>query len=274
MRRPARRSGLLWDVHDHRPRRRRHRATRSTMPTRIVPMIVGVMLIVLLMQRRVGRWHLEALGFAFLVAYAPIGVTYLESPTDFFVWPAEISLPELQNTRRSCSVPGPLPRDLPALLAEQIRRTLELFVKQGYLSGYYPSGPPAFDVVTGCWSGSGSGRHSASSAATTRRRCCSGSRSACVWQRGDGRRPERAPIPIITPAVFLLGDHGAVWRSRRPSRPTTAPLPRPRSRLAARGERGDLLLQYTPRVERAERLHGPRDARAGRRPLHFPDSPH
>ena len=106
------------------------------------------MLIVMLVKRWVGRWHLEALGFAFLVAYAPLGVTYLESPADFFFGVREISALRNWYAQELFGPEASLPRYLPQLLFEQVRRTLGLFVKQGDLSGYYPSGPPAFDVVT------------------------------------------------------------------------------------------------------------------------------
>ena len=93
------------------------------------------------MKRRVGRWHLEILGFAFLVAYVPLGVTYLERPADFFFGVSEISasgtgMCTSSSARRlRCRATCPL-------LYDQVRRSLGLFVKQGDLSGYYPGGPP------------------------------------------------------------------------------------------------------------------------------------
>ena len=76
------------------------------------------------------------------------GVTYLERPADFFIGLREISALRNWYAHELFGPEASLPADLPALLAEQVRRTLGLFVTQADLSGYYPSGPPVFDVVT------------------------------------------------------------------------------------------------------------------------------
>lgn len=237
--------------------------------TRIVPMIVGVLLIVMLMKRWVGRWHLETLGFAFLVAYAPLGVTYLENPRDFFVGLREISALRNWYAQELFGPEASLPGYLPALLAEQTRRTLGLFVKQGDLSGYYPSGPPAFDVVTVglIWLGLG---------ATLSRLRRYDEAALLVWLGFGvvfgsavtigGENGNR--ILIITPAVFLLGGVALarVWEllQRTPLRRAdrlAAPVGTALALWLLAANVVIYFFGYTPRVERAESTYMAREMR-------------
>jgi hypothetical protein len=237
--------------------------------TRIVPMIVGVLLIVMLMKRRVGRWHLETLGFAFLVAYAPLGVTYLENPGDFFIGLREISALRNWYVQELFGPEASLPRYLPSLLVEQTRRTLGLFINQGDLSGYYPSGPPAFDVVTAglIWLGLG--------AALSRFRRFDEA-SLLVWLgfgvlfgsavTVGGENGNR--ILIVTPAVFVLGGVALarVWEllQRTPLRRAdwlAAPVGTALALWLLAANVVIYFFEYTPRVERAESTYMAREMR-------------
>lgn len=237
--------------------------------TRIVPMIVGVMLVVMVVKRWTGRWQLEVLGFAFLVAYAPLGVTYLERPSDFFVGLSEISALRNWYARELFGADASLPAALPALLAEQVRRTLGLFVKQADLSGYYPGGPPAFDVVTVTllWLGLGAALsrlrrfHEAVLLVWLGFGLVFGS-AVTVGAEGGHR------ILIMTPAAFLLGGVALtrVWELAR-----ATPLRRADWLAAPAGTALALWLlaanvviyffEYTPRVERAESTYMARELR-------------
>lgn len=237
--------------------------------TRIVPMIVGVLLVVMVVKRWTGRWHLEVVGFAFLVAYAPLGVTYLERPADFFVGLSEISALRTRYVREILGPEASLPAALPALLAEQVRRTLGLFVKQGDLSGYYPGGPPAFDVVTVAllWLGLGAALsrlrrfHEAALLVWLGFGLLFG--SAVTVGAESGHR-----ILIMTPAAFLLGGL-ALARARDLARAT---LLQKADWLAALAGMALVLwllaanvvtyfFEYTPRVERAEPTYMARELR-------------
>jgi len=240
--------------------------------TRIVPMIVGVLLVVMVARRWVGRWHLETVGFAFLVAYAPLGVTYLEKPSDFFIGLSQISAFRNWYTQELFGPGVSLPTALPALLAEQVRRSLGLFITQSDLSGYFPGGPPTFDVVTVAliWVGLG--------AALSRFRRFPEAAlliwlgfglvfgSAATLKGESGHR-----ILIMTPAVFVLGGVGLarVWELLR-----STPLGRADWLAAPAGTALALWLlavnvviyffEYTPRVERAESTYMAREMRERR----------
>lgn len=237
--------------------------------TRIVPMVVGVVLIVMLLKRRVGRWHLEAVGFAFLVAYLPLGVTYLESPGDFFVGLREISALRNWYAQELFGPEASLPAALPALLAEQVRRTLGLFVTQADLSGYYPSGPPAFDVVTVAliWLGLGAvlsrprRYHEASLLVWLGFGVVFG--SAVTVGAENGHR-----ILIVTPAVFVLGGVGLarVWAllQKTPLRRAdwlAAPIGTALALWLLAANVAVYFFEYTPRVERAESTYMAREMR-------------
>ena len=237
--------------------------------TRIVPMIVGVLLVVMLSKRLVGRWHIEVLAFAFLVTYAPLGVTYLERPGDFFIGLREISALRNWYVQELFGPGSSLPAALPALMAEQLRRTLGLFVKHGDLSGYYPGGSPAFDVVTVAliWLGLG--------AALSRFRRFDEA-ALLVWigfgavfgnavtiGAENGHR-----ILVVTPAVCVLGGVAVarIWELLQ-----ATPLLRTDWLAAPAGTALALWLlaanvviyffEYTPRVERAESTYMAREMR-------------
>ena len=252
--------------------------------TRIVPMIVGVLLIVLLMKRRVGRWHLEALGFAFLVAYAPLGVTYLESPGDFFIGLREISALRSSYAQELLGPGASLPRDLPALMFEQLRRTLGLFIRQADLSGYYPSGPPAFDAVTAMliWLGLGAvlgrfGRyHEVALLVWLGFGVVFGSAVTIGGQNGNR-------ILIIVPAVCLLGGVALArvraLLSRMPLRGAdrlVAPVATALALWLLAANVVIYFIEYAPRVERAEStsLAGELHARGDEHHFHFLTDPH
>ena len=237
--------------------------------TRIVPMIVGVMLIVMLVKRWVGRWHLEALGFAFLVAYAPLGVTYLESPADFFFGVREISALRNWYAQELFGPEASLPRYLPQLLFEQVRRTLGLFVKQSDLSGYYPSGPPAFDVVTVMliWLGLGAALsrfrryHEAALLVWLGFGVLFGSAVTVGGQNGNR-------ILIIVPAACLLGGVALarIWAllQRTPLRRAdwlAAPIGTALALWLLAANVVIYFFEYTPRVERAESTYMAREMR-------------
>lgn len=237
--------------------------------TRIIPMIVGVLLVVMVAKRWVGRWQAESVGFAFLVAYAPLGVTYLEKPSDFFVGLSEISALRNWYVHELFGPESSLPAALPALLAEQVRRSLGLFVTQSDLSGYYPSGPPAFDVVTVAliWIGLGAALSSLLRFPEAALLIWLGFGlvfgSAVTLKGESGHR-----ILIVTPAVFVLGGVGLarVWELLRGT-----PLRRADWLAAPIGTALALWLlaanvvvyffEYIPRVERAESTYMARELR-------------
>jgi len=174
--------------------------------TKVVPVIAALLLLYMLRARWIGRRHVAAFGFAFLVVYAPLAAFYVESPGDFLVGLRDVSAFRNWYVRELFGPEASLPWALPALLAEQVRRTLGLFIKQGDLSGYYTGSLPTFDVVTATliWLGLG--------AAVSRLRRYHES-ALLVWfglglvfgsvftvGAEHGHR-----ILIVTPAAFLLG---------------------------------------------------------------------
>jgi 4-amino-4-deoxy-L-arabinose transferase-like glycosyltransferase len=127
------------------------------LATRIVPMIAGVLLLYLLWLRRIGPWHIAAYVFATAATYAPMAVFYLDSPVDFYARTNTISAFQDWYVREVLGPNASLPSALPALLLEQTRRTLGLFVTTGDFSGFYSSSLTSFDPVTAAmiWLGFG-----------------------------------------------------------------------------------------------------------------------
>jgi uncharacterized membrane protein len=174
--------------------------------TRVVPIIAGPLLLYMLYRGWIGRWHIAAFGFAFLVLYAPLGVFYLESPGDFTVRLREVSAFQDWYVRDLFGQDASLPRALPLLLVEQIRRTMHLLMRSGDLSGFYSGSIPTFDVVTAAlaWLGLG--------AAVIRIRRYH-ELALLVWfamglffgsvTTLGAQNAHR--VLIVTPAVFLLG---------------------------------------------------------------------
>jgi hypothetical protein len=125
--------------------------------TRVVPIIAAPLLLYMLFRGWIGRWHMVAFGYAFLLAYAPLAVFYIESPGDFMVRLREVSAFQDWYARDLIGPDASLPRSLPWLLAEQIRRTLHLMMRSGDLSGFYTGNVPMFDSLTAAliWLGIG-----------------------------------------------------------------------------------------------------------------------
>jgi 4-amino-4-deoxy-L-arabinose transferase-like glycosyltransferase len=118
------------------------------LAARIIPMVAGLLLLYLLYRRCIGAWHIVAFGFALLLVYGPMAVFYIDHPLDFMARTNSVSAFQEWYARETLGPDATLPRDLPALLVEQTRRTLGMFVTTGDWSGFYSSNLSSFDPLT------------------------------------------------------------------------------------------------------------------------------
>ena len=116
--------------------------------SRVVPIVAGALLLYLFARGWIGRWHIVAFAFAFIVMYAPLAAFYIESPGDFTVRLAEVSAFQDSYVKQVVGPEASLPRSLPRLLAEQLRRTATMLMRGGDLSGFYSGNVPMFDALT------------------------------------------------------------------------------------------------------------------------------
>jgi 4-amino-4-deoxy-L-arabinose transferase-like glycosyltransferase len=116
--------------------------------SRVVPIIAGPCLLLLWYSRRIGVWHVVLFGFTFVVIYAPLASHYLYLPDHFFGRLRDVSIFHLDYVRSTVGPNATLPSALPALIWEQLRKGLSLFVRAADDSGFYSGNIPAFDVVT------------------------------------------------------------------------------------------------------------------------------
>ncbi len=116
--------------------------------SRLIPIIVAPILLILWRARRIHPWQVLAFVFAFAVVYAPLVADYVEHPARFFGRLRDLTIFNEGYVREIVGPTGALPGSLPALFAEHIRRSLNLFVRGGDLGGFYSGNTPQFDVVT------------------------------------------------------------------------------------------------------------------------------
>jgi hypothetical protein len=126
-------------------------------PSRLVVVIAALLLLYMVRTGWVGRWHVVAFAFGFVLMFAPLATYYLEAPADFIGHLREVSAFQSSYVRGIFGPDDTLSSIAPELLAVQVRRTLGLFVRGGDASGFYLDVLPAFDVITACliWLGLG-----------------------------------------------------------------------------------------------------------------------
>jgi len=125
--------------------------------SRVIPVIAAPLLLMLWQARRINVWQAAAFGFGFIVIFAPLGAHFLEFPARFSGRLSEVSVFQDSYARQILGDGATLPGALPALLAEQVRRSLNLFIRAGDQGGFYSGNTPNFDVVTAAlvWLGLG-----------------------------------------------------------------------------------------------------------------------
>ena len=116
--------------------------------SRVVPIIAGPCLLLLWFRRRITVWHIVAFGFAFLVIYAPLASHYIYNPEQFFGRLRDVSIFHPDYVRSAVGPQATMPTAFPALIWEQIRKGMGIFVRAADDSGFYSANIPAFDVVT------------------------------------------------------------------------------------------------------------------------------
>ena len=116
--------------------------------SRVVPIIAGQCLLLLWYRRRINVWQIVAFGFAFLVIYAPLASHYIYAPEQFFGRLRDVSIFDPNYVRSAVGPDATMPGALPALIWEQIRKGMTLYVRAADDSGFYSGNIPAFDVVT------------------------------------------------------------------------------------------------------------------------------
>jgi 4-amino-4-deoxy-L-arabinose transferase-like glycosyltransferase len=116
--------------------------------SRVIPVVAAPLLLLLWRAGRITPWQIVAFGFAFVVVVAPLAAHFVEVPGQFTGRMQELSIFDDQYVRVILGPDASLPSSLPALLVEQIRRSLNLFVRAGDRGGFYSGNTPNFDVLT------------------------------------------------------------------------------------------------------------------------------
>jgi 4-amino-4-deoxy-L-arabinose transferase-like glycosyltransferase len=115
--------------------------------SRVVPIVAAPLLLIMWRSRRINFWQGVAFAVAFLVIYAPLAAHYIEIPDQFYGRLRDVSIFQPQYVKDVVGPNATLPSALPALFAEQTRRSLNLFMQSGDQSGFYSGNTPTFDVV-------------------------------------------------------------------------------------------------------------------------------
>jgi 4-amino-4-deoxy-L-arabinose transferase-like glycosyltransferase len=186
--------------------------------SRVIPIVAAPLLLLLWRRRCIAVWQAAAFGLGFFIIAAPLGAHFLEYPDRFSGRLSEVSIFREGYVRQTLGEGASFPTALPALLAEQSRRSLNLFIRGGDQGGFYSGNTPNFDVVTAAliWLGLG--------AALSRPRRFHEALALLWFGLGllfssvltlgaqSGQR-----MLIVTPAAFLFGGilFGRVWELMR-----------------------------------------------------------
>lgn len=125
--------------------------------SRVIPIVVAPLLVLLWGDRRITVWQGTAFAFGFLIVVAPLAAHYLDNPQQFSGRLNEVSIFQASYIREVVGEGATMPWALPALLWEQTLRSLHLFARAGDQGGFYSGNTPNFDVVTSAmiWLGLG-----------------------------------------------------------------------------------------------------------------------
>lgn len=125
--------------------------------SRLIPIVVAPLLVLLWADRRITVWQGAAFGFGFLIIVAPLAAHYIDHPDQFAGRLNEVSIFQEAYVRQTVGEGATMPWALPALLFEQTQRSLHLFARAGDQGGFYSGNTPNFDVVTSAmiWLGLG-----------------------------------------------------------------------------------------------------------------------
>jgi hypothetical protein len=125
--------------------------------SRVVPLVAAPLLANLLKSRRASLGQVLGFLVGAAVSYGPLGVHHLYHPELLYGRFQTVSVFRPEAVQATLGPGSTLPQALPALLAEQIRRVLSLFVRSGDGGGFYFEAVPGFDAITACllWLGMG-----------------------------------------------------------------------------------------------------------------------
>lgn len=126
--------------------------------SRIIPVIMLVILLFLLVERRASFKDVLVCVLAFWLAFAPLALRYITNPDGFTGRMSGVFAFSEQNLRRVLHTTEKSEiEDYLALLRFQVQRSLAFFVRDGDASSFYFRDIPAFDGVTSLlfWLGMG-----------------------------------------------------------------------------------------------------------------------
>jgi 4-amino-4-deoxy-L-arabinose transferase-like glycosyltransferase len=125
--------------------------------SRLIPIVVAPLLVLLWGHRRITVWQGAAFAFGFLIIIGPLAAHYIDNPAQFSGRLNEVSIFQESYVKQVVGEGATMPWALPALLFEQTQRSLHLFVRGGDQGGFYSGNTPNFDVVTSAliWLGLG-----------------------------------------------------------------------------------------------------------------------
>ncbi len=116
--------------------------------SRLIPLIALPLCIVLFMQKRINIIQIAILVFATILAFAPLGVHYLQHPIDFTGRMETVSIFNPDNIKNMYGQNTTLSNDLVSIFQKQIRKNLNFYLQSGDGSSFYDQTIPAFDFIT------------------------------------------------------------------------------------------------------------------------------
>ncbi|MCC7366849.1 MAG: glycosyltransferase family 39 protein [Chloroflexi bacterium] len=115
---------------------------------RVMPIVAAPLLIVLWRRRCVSLVQIGGLALGGLAVFAPLGLHYVTYPDTFFARVQMVSIFQASFVQQIVGPSATLPSALPALLTEQLRRVLSMFILAGDGGGFYFYNIPSFDTLT------------------------------------------------------------------------------------------------------------------------------
>lgn len=116
--------------------------------SRLIPVIALLLCIVLFNRKRANLIQIAALGFAAVLAFAPLGMHYLQNPKDFTGRMDTVSIFNPDNIKTMYGQETTLSNGLFLIFKSQIIKNLNFYLQSGDGSSFYNINIPAFDFIT------------------------------------------------------------------------------------------------------------------------------
>jgi 4-amino-4-deoxy-L-arabinose transferase-like glycosyltransferase len=116
--------------------------------SRMMPVVAAPLLLFLWLEKKANVKQIFTLVLAALIAFAPLGLYYLNHPPVFLDRIQGVYIFSEANLKHFLGPNASWSNDMPALLKVQVERNLGFFVRSGDTSSFYFRDIPAFDALT------------------------------------------------------------------------------------------------------------------------------